>query len=278
MPDSINQPLAPELSISAIIPAYNSEKTIIRSLDSIIKQTTAVYEIIVIDDGSTDNTAELVSNYIDIHKLINIKLFRQPNSGVSVARNLGIKHARGNLIALLDSDDQWLPDKTRQQLELFRIYGKELGLVACLTSHSKKGTRNENLITVKFEDLLWCNHFSSPTVMIWKELLIENPFNISQRYSEDYNLWLRIALLGKVILINKTLVILDDKPVYGYMGLSSQLWKMETGELSNYLMLYNNANIKWYQYYFFSAYSLIKFFIRCAVSYKRRIFSFMKPA
>lgn len=276
---SANKPFFEELSVSVIIPAYNSRKTIVKSLDSIINQTVAINEVLIIDDGSTDDTAELVSNYIDKHTSQNIKLLQQANSGPSSARNLGIKHAKSDLIAFLDSDDQWLPDKTREQIELFKTHGRELCLVGCLTLQSKKNNTNYNFITVDFKDLLWRNYFSTPTVMIWKELLLENSFNINQKYSEDYNLWLRVASKGKIILINKVLVVLDDKPVYGHTGLSSQIWKMECGELSNYLMLFNDGIIKRHQYYFFSAFSLMKFFMRCLISFKRRGFSFKnKPS
>lgn len=271
---SVNKPFFEELSISVIIPAYNSGKTIVKSLDSIVNQTIAIYEVLIIDDGSTDDTAEMVFNYIDKHPSHNIKLLQQPNYGPSSARNLGIEHAKGNLIAFLDSDDQWLPDKTMEQIELFKTHGRALCLVGCLTSHSKKHNANQDLISVDFKDLLWRNYFSTPTVIIWKELLLENSFNINQKYSEDYNLWLRVARHGKVILLNKVLVMLDNKPVYGHAGLSSQMWKMECGELSNYLMLFNDGIIKRYQYYFFSSFSLMKFFMRCIISFKRRWFSF----
>ena len=94
------------MQISVVIPSYNRLPTLIRAIDSVIAQTSKVDEIIVVDDGSTDNTAaEISSRYSQLN------LLHQANSGVSSARNYGIKQAKGDWIALLDSDDSWLPKK-----------------------------------------------------------------------------------------------------------------------------------------------------------------------
>lgn len=100
------------MKISAVIPAYNSEVTIGRAIDSVLKQTRPADEIIVIDDGSSDNTAEIIRSYGD-----KIRLIQQENAGVSVARNAGINIATGDWIAFLDADDEWLPEKLKLQIE-----------------------------------------------------------------------------------------------------------------------------------------------------------------
>ena len=104
--------------VSAIIPTYNSVNYISEAINSVLNQTYKNCEIIVVDDGSTDNTRKTVENYIRKypHK---IKYFYQENKGPSAARNKGIKEARGNYIAFLDSDDLWLPDKLEKQISLF---------------------------------------------------------------------------------------------------------------------------------------------------------------
>jgi glycosyltransferase involved in cell wall biosynthesis len=99
--------------ISAVIPAYNAEEHIARAIQSVLAQTRPVDEIIVVDDGSTDNTAEVVRSFGD-----EVKLIRQANAGVSAARNAGIKFATGDWIAFLDADDEWLPDKIERQVQL----------------------------------------------------------------------------------------------------------------------------------------------------------------
>lgn len=92
--------------ISVVIPACNAEKYIARAVESVLKQTRPADEIIIVDDGSTDNTADVVRGFGD-----RVRLIQQPNAGVSAARNAGIRAARGNWIAFLDADDEWLPEK-----------------------------------------------------------------------------------------------------------------------------------------------------------------------
>ncbi|MCP4075124.1 MAG: glycosyltransferase family 2 protein, partial [Gammaproteobacteria bacterium] len=94
------------MQISVIIPSYNRESTLIRALNSVLNQSSKADEIIVIDDGSTDNTANRIRQQFP-----SVKLIQQTNQGVSAARNTGIKATQFEWIALLDSDDEWLPDK-----------------------------------------------------------------------------------------------------------------------------------------------------------------------
>lgn len=104
--------------ISVIIPVYNAEESIEKCLDSIKKQTwTGEFEIIVINDGSTDRSGEILENYRQKNPEMPIQLIHQENGGVSKARNAGLKIAKGDYIALLDSDDEWLPEKTEKQMK-----------------------------------------------------------------------------------------------------------------------------------------------------------------
>ena len=100
------------MKISAVIPAYNSEATIGRAIESVLRQTRPADEILVIDDGSTDNTADVIGSYGD-----KVHLIQQQNAGASVARNAGINAATGDWIAFLDADDEWLPSKLKLQTE-----------------------------------------------------------------------------------------------------------------------------------------------------------------
>lgn len=99
-------------TISVVIPAYNAERTVLETVESVQKQTFSDLEIIVIDDGSTDRTLELVQGVIDKR----LKIFSYDNGGVATARNRGISHAGGEFIAFLDADDLWTPDKLELQL------------------------------------------------------------------------------------------------------------------------------------------------------------------
>lgn len=115
--------------VSIITPAYNAAKFIGQTIDSVLAQTYTNWEMLIVDDGSIDNTKEIVSVYIE--KDNRIKLFSHPgnkNMGVSAARNLAIENSKGDYIALLDSDDLWLPYKLEVQMEQFRE-NRSVGLV-----------------------------------------------------------------------------------------------------------------------------------------------------
>ena len=109
--------------VSAIIPAFNAEPFIKAAIDSVLAQTWQPMECIVVDDGSTDGTADRVMQYGD-----KVQLLRKPNGGVATARNLGVAHARGEFVAFLDADDVWLPEKIAKQVSLFNAR-PELGMV-----------------------------------------------------------------------------------------------------------------------------------------------------
>ena len=110
--------------VSVIIPAYNREKTIRRAVDSALAQTYPSIEIIVVDDGSRDHTAEILLEYGE-----KLRLIRQKNGGASSARNTGIRAAQGEIIAFLDSDDAWLPHKISRQVAL--LDRPELAHISC---------------------------------------------------------------------------------------------------------------------------------------------------
>ncbi len=104
------------MKVSVIIPTYNRAHTILRAVNSVIKQSYKAFEIIVVNDGSTDETLKVLHPY---HK--DIKIISQTNKGVSSARNTGIRSAVGDWIALLDSDDEWLPEKLEHQNAYYKI-------------------------------------------------------------------------------------------------------------------------------------------------------------
>ena len=102
------------LLVSVVIPTFNRSAVIIRAINSVFNQTFKDYELIIVDDGSSDDTYESLKLFIDTKK---IKYFRQNNLGVSAARNLGVKNANGQFVAFLDSDDEWLPHKLNEQIK-----------------------------------------------------------------------------------------------------------------------------------------------------------------
>ena len=102
--------------ISVIIPAYNAQDFIQKALDSVLAQSYSHYEVLIVNDGSTDNTEALVKTYHDPR----VKLISQSNGGLSNARNTGIKNAKGNYLAFLDADDYWIAEKLEKQIEILR--------------------------------------------------------------------------------------------------------------------------------------------------------------
>lgn len=117
------------MTVSAIIPTYNRRAHVFRAIDSVLAQTVPVDEIVVVDDGSTDGTAEAICSYYGSR----VAVFARANSGVSAARNRGIHEARGEWIAFLDSDDVWLPTKIERQIEAIMTVGAGFGL--CFTDN-----------------------------------------------------------------------------------------------------------------------------------------------
>jgi glycosyltransferase involved in cell wall biosynthesis len=191
------------MKISVIIPAYNSEQTIRRALDSVLNQTRPPEEIIVVDDGSMDKTAEAVRAYGE-----KVRLIRQENAGVSVARNTGITAAAGDWIAFLDADDEWLPEKLQRQTyhlarhpELRWTYGNfylaKPNREPLTPAHvSSKVT--ERLNDQTFDDYLLAYTAGS---YAWTSVLIINRdvfaktglFEPGMRRAQDNDLWFRIA-------------------------------------------------------------------------------------
>ena len=195
------------MKLSAIIPAYNSQDYILDAIHSIQNQTHPVDEIIVIDDGSTDHTQQILQNQTS-----NIKYIKQGNQGPSVARNTGIKAAQGDWIAFLDADDQWTPDKIEKQLiilekhpELHLISGdmQEIGIAneiitqSVLAKHNQlRPFQNNQSLPIKnaLAELVNKNFIPTGTVLVKRSTLIEaGMFNKAIRFGEDLELWAKIA-------------------------------------------------------------------------------------
>lgn len=198
---------APPL-VSVILPTFNRAWTLKAAIDSVLDQAYAPLETIVVDDGSTDNTPALLASYGD-----RIRVVRQTNRGVSAARNAGIRAAGGNLIALLDSDDHWLPGKVSAQVDFF---GAQPDAMICQTEEIwirngvrvNPGKRHRKQGGMIFERSLALCLVSPSAVMMRRSLLDEvGLFDESLPACEDYDLWLRITWKYPVHLIDSPLIV-----------------------------------------------------------------------
>ena len=222
-------------SISVIIPAYNAENTILDAVKSIQSQSyKAQYEIIVVDDGSTDRTLDVITKYSKQHTSLKIKIISQSNSGVSAARKTGIRNASGDWIAFLDSDDEWLPEKIERQMNCVEqignidfIGGEKVGHQTRILWKKKKGLSK---IILKEQFISW--YPPTPTFLFRKDIIKSVGYmDETLRYGEDDEFLLRILKSTTGWFLAEPLVICDKgNPGFGYSGLSKNLKLMQNGQ------------------------------------------------
>jgi glycosyltransferase involved in cell wall biosynthesis len=194
--------------ISVIIPTYNRGWIIKEAIDSVLAQEYINYELIVVDDGSTDDTHDILNSYQK-----NFLVLRQNNKGVSAARNRGFAAASGRFIAFLDSDDIWLPQKLSQQVDFFQsnpdaliCQTEEIWIRNNVRVNPKK--RHKKPSGMIFEPSLSLCLVSPSAVMIKKNLFEEvGLFDETLPACEDYDLWLRVSCRHPVHLIDTPLII-----------------------------------------------------------------------
>lgn len=230
------------MQISVVIPSYNRLHWLIAAIESVLRQTSAVDEIIVVDDGSTDKTAsEIAQRYPQV------KLIQQINRGVSAARNVGIKQASFDWIALLDSDDSWIAEKIasirqakNQQPEYLLFHSDEIWIrrgvrVNAMKKHSKSGGWI-------FEACLpLC--VISPSAIVFHRSLLDSYgyFDESLPACEDYDLWLRICHQIPVCYIDKPLITKNG----GHADqLSTRYWGMDRFRIRSLHRLLQREDLK----------------------------------
>ena len=256
-----------ELSISVVIPMYNATKTIERALNSIKGQTLKCnYQIIVVNDGSKDNSQEIVEKYIADNPQLNITLINQLNGGVSKARNTGLKHASGNLIAFLDSDDAWKEEKIEEQLKIFKNHYNVDFLGTGFAGFGIKAKIGK-LKKISFEDLLFRNYFQPSTILMKREIVDKvGYFDENQKYAEEGNYFFRVSKDFKCFFLNQELIVFGDgKSGFGESGLSANLKEMEKGELKNLKFAYENKWIGFGLYFVTVCFSLLKYLRRIVI-------------
>ncbi|MDX9787120.1 MAG: glycosyltransferase [Desulfobacterales bacterium] len=229
------------MTVSVIIPTYNRAWAIKAAIDSVLSQDYDGHELIVVDDGSTDETNSTLAEYVP-----RITVIRQANRGVSAARNRGILEATGELIAFLDSDDRWLPGKLSRQVDFFNAHPKAL---ICQTEEI--WIRNGVRVNPKnrhqkpsgdiFEPSLQLCLVSPSAVMMQRRLFDSvGAFDEALPACEDYDLWLRVACRYPVYLIDEALIVktgghsdqLSKMPALDQFRIASLSRLIESGVLS----------------------------------------------
>lgn len=249
---------------------YNAENVILNALDSVKNQTFPAdrFEIIVVNDGSTDKSREVVETYILQNSSLNIRLINQENGGVSSARNAGLKRSKGDFIALLDADDQWYPEKTEHQMAILRDNNYEIDFLSCRRKFHKilypYFIGENNLVQVTFRKLMIRNEIQ-PSTVIFKRKVLENSgcFDDQQRYAEDINYWLKISAKNKLAILNEELVLAGEgKRTFGVSGLSANLQEMEKGFQKNLKEILKEKRINFTEYIGYFLLYKIKYIVR----------------
>ena len=212
------------MKISVVIPTFNRISLVARAIDSVLKQSLNPYEIIVVDDGSDDGTSEMIQN-----KYKSIKLIQQQNNGVSAARNNGIKHAKGDWIGLLDSDDEWTGKKLENQVDRL-IKTPEYDFCHTNEIWIRNGVRvNQRKKHEKYGGYIFDKCLDicriSPSSVLFRKNILDHVgwFDDQLPVCEDYDLWLRITAEYRILFIDDPLIIKygghDDQLSHGVEGI-----------------------------------------------------------
>jgi len=229
------------ITVSVVIPSFNRRALLPRALDSVLQQTRAADEIIVVDDGSTDGTATMMAS-----RYPQVTLLQQENGGVSKARNRGIRHASGEWIALLDSDDAWLPNKLQCQISAItrqpdpvlchsdEIWIRRGKRVNPMHKHRKQGGH------IFQHCLPLCVISPSAAIIKRRTLVALGLFDESLPACEDYDLWLRLCARYPVLYLDEPLITKygghDDQ-------LSRRFWGMDRFRIQALCNIIDNGEL-----------------------------------
>lgn len=195
--------------VSVIIPVYNNEKYLAKTIDSALMQSYVDIEILLINDGSTDNSKEICQRYLEDKR---VRYFDHENKGSGYTRNVGISESKGKYIAFLDSDDIWHKDKLEKQILLFErdetidvVYSR---IEVIDASDNKFSDYNIRLYSGNILDQLYIDNFICTSSVVLRKKVLEETglFDEQFRISQDYEFWLRVALTSKFAFVNECLV------------------------------------------------------------------------
>lgn len=223
------------MKISVVIPVYNGANTLANAIESCLNQTIQPHEIIVVDDASSDNSKAVAEKYKQV-KLISLSV----NSGPSTARNKGWDEATGELVAFLDSDDIWHPEKLGVINSVFEDYGhiQYLGHSYTLDDFAEINKEALSVSHQTYFATILRNPYQPSCITVRKA--ISDRFDESYRYCEDHELSIRIAHKYATHWLNLPLTKLG-RPQLSEGGASGNKWKMRKGELRLYTSIYKHS-------------------------------------
>lgn len=255
--------------VSVIIPVYNSEKTIVQVLDSVKKQTRLDYvcEILVVNDGSKDQSEKLIQNYIIENPDLPISYFKKENGGASSARNYGMRRAKGEYIAFLDSDDLWLPEKLEVQMQIL-LENREIVFLGA--GYEDKPfyimmKRINGLYKADIKDICKKNFPVTPSVVFRTEAIRTlGYFDENQKFGEDINYYQKFCIAYNYYYLPQKLVTIGfQKEFFGATGLTSHMREMHLGTIKNLREVYQQGHISTIFYYEMRIFYWLKYCRRC---------------
>lgn len=258
-----------DFSVSVIIPAYNASRTIIRTLDSLKRQTRfdLIKEIIVVNDGSTDDTGKLVEEYKRRNPDVPVNMIVKTNGGVSSARNTGLEAATGSWIGLCDSDDEWLPQKLEIQYDIIM---KNTNIDFLGGNHidgdlSILGKKITSLHKANLKELCIKMYPQTSAAIFKKEIVdVLGGYDESRRYCEDGQFFMKICERYNYFYHPEKVVEFDGgKRGFGGSGLSGNLKGMQDGLRKNILELKQQKKIGTGFYLIVKLFIELKYIRRC---------------
>jgi len=221
-------------NVSVIIPVYNGSNYIREAIDSVLKQTYKNYEVIIVDDGSTDDTWDIIQSYGNL-----IRAFHKENGGVSSALNLGIREMKGSWFAWLSHDDLWMPEKLETQVTFHNQYPNLMG--SYTRSIEIDDTRNylnplnshplDNSLGIRA--LFMSNFIAGDTVFIHRKIFHKiGFFNEELRVTQDYDMWLRTVNMFDLGFIPEYLTCIRSHPNQD----GKKYLHLEDGEFSQFII------------------------------------------
>lgn len=202
-------------TVSVVVGAYNAERWIEETIRSVLRQSYRAYELIVVDDGSTDGTADVARRFGE-----EVRVIRKANGGSASARNAGIRASSGKYVAFLDADDLWCPRKLESQIAALETAAAAWGYSDAVFFDSSTGTslyRASQLHELHAGDVLRAlvlgNFILTPTVIVRRDVFeVVGLFDETHRISEDWDLWLRVAARHAAVCLRRPLVRVRQHP------------------------------------------------------------------